>query len=151
MEHLLCIWTSVRTSEGAETLWSGRQGPYRGAARASASPPPGTPLLWSWISLPEEIPLDLKYFSLVPPLLSFIPNHFSPSPPTRSRSRPPRPAVQSSVSTLPWPVHHVHQLLLSPFLQCSISKVPRDLWFLNLVDSSCRHSFHKYLLRPTVC
>lgn len=28
-----------------------------------------------------------------------------------------------------------------------ISKVPRDLWFLNLVDSSCRHSFHKYLLR----
>lgn len=44
--------------------------------------PLGTPLLWSWISLPEEIPLDLKYFSVVPPLLSFIPTHFSPSPST---------------------------------------------------------------------
>lgn len=110
--------------------------------RAPLSCGPGSHFLWSWI------PLNSMYFSLVPVLLSFIPNHFSPSPPTPSRSRPPKPAVQSSVSTLPCPVHRVHQLLLSPFLQCSLSKVPGDLWFLNLVDSSCRHSFHKYLLRP---
>lgn len=124
---------------------AGGRGPYRDLPepvcplRPAPLPcVPGSHFLWSWISL------DLMYFSLVPLLLSFIPSHFSLSPPTPSRSRPPKLAVQSLVSILPCPVHHVHQLLLSPFLQCSLSKVPRHLWFLNQEDSSFHHSFHKY-------
>lgn len=66
MEHLLCIWTSVRTSEGAETLGNEKQWARQGSCQGQC-PLSGAPLLWSWISLPEETPLLTTHrFKLVP-------------------------------------------------------------------------------------
>lgn len=140
-------------------------GPDREAAQDQCFPW-GTPLLCAWISLPKEtqIPLHVVSSCLILPLFFCISNPFSllwsschtetqasPDPPwfpTPSSSWPPPQAVQPLVSPLPLLVHHVHRFLLPPFLHRLLSRVPGDLWFPNVIDCLCGHSFHRYVLKP---